>query len=476
MGVAWQPVRMSILRLLALAGALLLAIAAPAAAKPKHHKHHKPKDVKVQLLALNDFHGNLQTTTTGGIRLDPPPVQPAPPAPRCRRPGPPAARAILGSYVRELERGNRNSLLVSAGDLIGASPLAVGALPRRAHDRGHEPARARPQRGRQPRVRRGRRRAQAHAARRLPPGRRLRGRHRFQGRGLQVPRRQRDPQGQRQDAVPALRDPPLPGQEDRLHRHDARRDAEHRLAVRHRQPRASSTRRRPRTATRASSGAATASRRSSCCSTRAASQTRCHAHREPGTSYTGCIGLSGPIVDIVSNTTDDVDLFVTGHTHQAVQLRDRRPPGHELELGRPAAHRHRPHARPQRRRQGRAGATTSRCTQRAARRISGVDELSSSTRSGRGRSGETRGRPGREGHHADDRRRTTVARERARQPDRRRPARRHRRRRPRRRRRRADEPGRRARRPGLSRAAAARRRTASSPTRRRSPSSRSTTS
>ena len=33
-------------------------------------------------------------------------------------------------------------------------------------------------------------------------------------------------------------------------------------------------------------------------------------------SYTGCQGLSGPILDIVNNTTDAVDLFITGHTHQ----------------------------------------------------------------------------------------------------------------------------------------------------------------
>ena len=34
-------------------------------------------------------------------------------------------------------------------------------------------------------------------------------------------------------------------------------------------------------------------------------------------TYTGCNGFTGPIVDIVNNTTDDVDLFITGHTHQA---------------------------------------------------------------------------------------------------------------------------------------------------------------
>ena len=28
-----------------------------------------------------------------------------------------------------------------------------------------------------------------------------------------------------------------------------------------------------------------------------------------------CTGLSGPIKDIVKRTTQDVDLFLTGHTH-----------------------------------------------------------------------------------------------------------------------------------------------------------------
>ena len=35
------------------------------------------------------------------------------------------------------------------------------------------------------------------------------------------------------------------------------------------------------------------------------------------TEYNGCSGISGPIIDIVERTRDDVDLFITGHTHQA---------------------------------------------------------------------------------------------------------------------------------------------------------------
>ena len=114
---------MSTLRLLGAAGVLALVLASPAAAHKRHHHHHKPKDVKVQLLAFNDFHGHLQTTTTGGISIDPPPPQTTPPSPTTR---PAGGAAIVGRYVRELERKNRNSLLVTAGDLIGGSPLLSG--------------------------------------------------------------------------------------------------------------------------------------------------------------------------------------------------------------------------------------------------------------------------------------------------------------------------------------------------------------
>ncbi len=37
----------------------------------------------------------------------------------------------------------------------------------------------------------------------------------------------------------------------------------------------------------------------------------------PTGSYNECPGISGPIVDIVNRTDDEVDLFISGHTHQA---------------------------------------------------------------------------------------------------------------------------------------------------------------
>lgn len=42
-------------------------------------------------------------------------------------------------------------------------------------------------------------------------------------------------------------------------------------------------------------------------------------------NYNGCEGISGSIVDIVKNTDPEVDLFITGHTHQAYNCQiDRR--------------------------------------------------------------------------------------------------------------------------------------------------------
>jgi 5'-nucleotidase len=76
-----------------------------------HHQHKK--DVKVQLLGLNDFHGHMESTTPGTIAPDP------------NSPRVPAGGAeYLATHLRQKEQTNRgNTLIVSAGDLIGASPL-----------------------------------------------------------------------------------------------------------------------------------------------------------------------------------------------------------------------------------------------------------------------------------------------------------------------------------------------------------------
>jgi 5'-nucleotidase len=83
---------------------LLLLLLAPATAAAK--------DVDVQLLGLNDFHGHLESSTPGTIAPDPS-------SPRV----PAGGAEYLATDVRAKEKENRNTLVVSAGDLIGASPL-----------------------------------------------------------------------------------------------------------------------------------------------------------------------------------------------------------------------------------------------------------------------------------------------------------------------------------------------------------------
>jgi 5'-nucleotidase len=110
--------------LLLAAAALSLLLAAPAVAAngPKH----KDNDTHVQLLAINDFHGNLQPNTPGTIRycceLDTNPAVNRPVV--VTRPA--GGIEYLATLVKNLRDRNSNTLTVGAGDVIGASPLISG--------------------------------------------------------------------------------------------------------------------------------------------------------------------------------------------------------------------------------------------------------------------------------------------------------------------------------------------------------------
>ena len=121
---------MSLVRKLAvaLAAALLVVpVAAIAAGDPSPTAEENAQVTKVQLLALNDFHGNLRPpdgitssggrigSLTGGQCL----------APTCYLAG---GVEYLATHVRSLEATNPNTLFVSAGDLIGATPLISAAF------------------------------------------------------------------------------------------------------------------------------------------------------------------------------------------------------------------------------------------------------------------------------------------------------------------------------------------------------------
>lgn len=92
-------------------GAILGSSAAVIAKPPTTDR----SSVEVQILAINDFHGNL-----------------APPSGSSGRVGPATGGTIAGgaeylsTHIKNLEATNPNSIVVSAGDLIGASPLLSG--------------------------------------------------------------------------------------------------------------------------------------------------------------------------------------------------------------------------------------------------------------------------------------------------------------------------------------------------------------
>jgi 5'-nucleotidase len=90
------------------ATALTSLTASAAADEPKPPVIKNETEVEVQLLALNDFHGNL-----------------LPPSGSSGRVGTINAGGAeyLATHVQNLEAQNANTLVVSAGDLIGASPL-----------------------------------------------------------------------------------------------------------------------------------------------------------------------------------------------------------------------------------------------------------------------------------------------------------------------------------------------------------------
>jgi 5'-nucleotidase len=100
------------MRILGLA-LLALALLVPAAAQAK------PRDVEVQLLGINDFHGNLEPPTGSTGRITPAPGV---------NPVDAGGAAYLATHIRRLRATNPNSLVVSAGDLIGASPLLSAAF------------------------------------------------------------------------------------------------------------------------------------------------------------------------------------------------------------------------------------------------------------------------------------------------------------------------------------------------------------
>ena len=90
-----------------------VAVAAPATAAPGHNP--APNTTTVRLIGLNDFHGNLEPPTGSSGRVvlsDGTTTVDA------------GGAAFLATHVRQLRAEQPNSLVLSGGDNIGASPLA----------------------------------------------------------------------------------------------------------------------------------------------------------------------------------------------------------------------------------------------------------------------------------------------------------------------------------------------------------------
>ena len=94
------------------AASVAAVVAAGLLAAPAPTALADPPPVHVQLLGINDFHGHLESTTPGTIRETPD-----------SDPVPAGGAEYLATHIRKLKQENPNTVVVSAGDLIGASPL-----------------------------------------------------------------------------------------------------------------------------------------------------------------------------------------------------------------------------------------------------------------------------------------------------------------------------------------------------------------
>jgi 5'-nucleotidase len=97
------------MRKVLVAFALLCAVAFPSAGLGANGP--KDNDTYVQLLAINDFHGHIESTTPGNVTIAPGVSVPA------------GGAEYLSTWVKDLRTRNSNTLFVASGDLVGASPL-----------------------------------------------------------------------------------------------------------------------------------------------------------------------------------------------------------------------------------------------------------------------------------------------------------------------------------------------------------------
>jgi 5'-nucleotidase len=82
----------------------------------------KDNDTRVQLLAINDFHGHVEPNTPGTIQIG----QTRSGSTIVNQTVPAGGAEYLATHVKALRTANTNTITVGSGDLIGASPLMSG--------------------------------------------------------------------------------------------------------------------------------------------------------------------------------------------------------------------------------------------------------------------------------------------------------------------------------------------------------------
>ena len=123
-GVVVRSGRKRLMTLLAVVATLSLII--PASALAARPANTPPSAVNVQLLAINDFHGSLEPPSGSGGRVGTFANDAAcTAANNCVFAG---GVAYLADDIKDLEATNPNTLVVSAGDNIGATPLLSAAF------------------------------------------------------------------------------------------------------------------------------------------------------------------------------------------------------------------------------------------------------------------------------------------------------------------------------------------------------------
>src|SRR3954451_2261739 len=107
------------------------ALASGSASRGHHHHHHRhhAREAQIQLLSFNDLHGNLEPPAGSGGRITTGYTESAA-APFAAVPTHVEAGGTqyLATHLANARQGHRNTATVAAGDLIGASPLLSAAF------------------------------------------------------------------------------------------------------------------------------------------------------------------------------------------------------------------------------------------------------------------------------------------------------------------------------------------------------------